>query len=52
MSLRHPAIDLSTVGATPDSAARANERVPAASALVALLPIDLLLLARRCGTLA
>jgi len=44
MSSRHPSIDLPSVGATPVFAARATTR--------ALLPIDLLLLARRCGTLA
>jgi hypothetical protein len=52
MSLRHHSIDLPSAGATPVSAVRALVRAPAAAALVALLPLDLLLLARRCGTLA
>jgi hypothetical protein len=52
MSLRHHVIDPLSVGATPVSAVRALVRAPAAAALEALLPLDLLLLARRCGTLA
>jgi hypothetical protein len=52
MSLRHYLISPPPVGAIPVSAAGALLRAPVAAASVELLPLDLLLLTRRCGTLA
>jgi len=52
MSLRQHSSDLPSVGATPVSVVRASLHAPVTAVRVDLLLIDLLLIERRCGTLA